>query len=274
MPDEQLKQTEFDFARGRQLAILRESQLPPTNIGSRNVSGRTMKSLLLAIDSRAGKSGNCWASAATLAADCGISTRSAERALKGLQTLSLIIETPIRRGRSTCHDRRICWVNLLDHLPDAGSQPGSEPADPGSETNHFQIEREDLTDPVVLESCYRQAIERGDLKECDAARLAVFGFGARCARYADQLSNPPGFFLHGLKQGIDWLFAQVDDAHDRQAGRDLMRKLDRPADLDQAGRESAATWEVEAAEYHNQELERERQLAALAEQFPELKRGA
>jgi len=122
-------QNEFDWSRGRQLAILRGANLPAVKVDSRNVGCRTLKAVFLAIDSRAGKSGVCYAAAATLAADAGLSTRSVERALAGLRLLSLILETPVRRGRSTCIDRRICFANLADHEP-------APPADADDHDSH------------------------------------------------------------------------------------------------------------------------------------------
>lgn len=108
------RQQTFDHVRGSQIALLRECEIPAVvaNDG-RPVSGRSMKSVLLAIDSRAGKSGTCWASLDTLALDVGLKRRTIIRAMQGLRTLGLVIES-IDPTDSRIHHRRICFANLED----------------------------------------------------------------------------------------------------------------------------------------------------------------
>lgn len=107
-------QKTFDHVRGEQIATLRECQLPSVVVpdGSQ-VSGRSLKATLYAIDSRAGKSGTCWASIDTLAHDSGIRRRTMIRALQGLRALGLLIESDDERDARIKH-RRICWTNLAD----------------------------------------------------------------------------------------------------------------------------------------------------------------
>lgn len=324
------RQIEFDFTRARQLAAIRSAILPKVSIGSRNVSGSTMKAVLMAIDSRAGKCGECWASAATLATDCGLSLRTVERALVGLRNLSLIVERRVRRGRSWCKNRRICFANLLDFeatgtdesppfTPTRGrsenstaepvhTDPGSIHTDQGarshrpgrpftptrgrSKRTEGQIEEsieaataapngflemsgreravdvEALIDATFLDEVHRQAVAAGSLPDSDAARMAVFGFGVRCRRHRAKLRNPVGFFFHGVRKGLEWLLAQVDDEHDRERGRKLINAL--RAESDGLPTERSSDLVDELGLYQSErdfDQERDRQRAALAAEF-------
>ncbi len=112
------EQLKIDYVRGEQVGLLRAARIPPTDPGDgRQVAEPTLKAVLVAIDSRAGKSGTCWASLDTLASDTGLSRRTISRALKALDTLALLVTTTERDGRRWITHRRICWGNLADLPP-------------------------------------------------------------------------------------------------------------------------------------------------------------
>lgn len=110
------RQTQFDFSRGEQLALLREAVLPDCHVseGARSIAVKAdgSKAVLRVIDDYAGKSGVCWASAATIARAANMSLRKCSRCLAVLEhQLGLITRDENDGGGAVIH-RRIVWSEL------------------------------------------------------------------------------------------------------------------------------------------------------------------
>lgn len=309
------KQKEFDFSRARQLALIRSADLIAVEVDGRKVSPAAMKAVLMAVDSRCGKSGRCFASAATLAGDCGLSRRTVQRALDGLRRLQLLVEEKVRRGRSTVIFRRICFANLVDfeRIDTIGADADESGADAGDESVHGatgalsrrnqdrsrrnqrtftaqrlrpkgkegQIEESvkgktaspsgflnlfpgekiseyDLRKPAFLERVYRRCVDERGFKDAESVRLTIYGFGLRCFRKRRQLREAVGWFVMGVgNRSYEWLLKQVDDEHDREAARNLIKHMQRGPDPPKS---DLAAVDADAAFFR----ERDRQLAALA----------
>lgn len=110
------RQKEIDFVRGEQLGLVRGCSFPPIWVtegkARKKVTNPQMKSVLLVIDSHAGKTGACYVSLDTLARETGLGRRTVIRVLQALEMLSVITHTPHRHGRSTLIHRRIVFANL------------------------------------------------------------------------------------------------------------------------------------------------------------------
>lgn len=82
-----MNQTEFDFVRGDQLALIDALAIE----GGKQVSGATAKSVLRAIDAHARTTRKCWAAAATIGAEVNRHERTVRRALRYLELIHLVV---------------------------------------------------------------------------------------------------------------------------------------------------------------------------------------
>lgn len=110
------QQREIDWTRARQLAILRDCRLPAVRVA--DGSGRTklvpatsLKLLLRTLDDHGRV---CFAAAATLAAETGMSVSSVRRCLDGLEQLGVVCveRRGTGQGRRTVNHVWIVWSEL------------------------------------------------------------------------------------------------------------------------------------------------------------------
>ncbi|QDV67677.1 hypothetical protein Poly24_13790 [Rosistilla carotiformis] len=147
------KQQTIDFTRGDQLGLLKSLPIKSADVGdgkaAARVSSRMALSVLRAIDDYCGKSGRCWASAATIGADINCSERSVRRAIRLLESEQLIV-IEHRHGRSPI--MVINWGEISLRVSKANAtatpdifpsgNPGHFFANPGqSDTNPGQSDR-------------------------------------------------------------------------------------------------------------------------------------
>jgi hypothetical protein len=110
------KQTEIDFARGHQLALIREAELP-VGKGRDGVGVKpgVLRAVLRCIDDH-GRGAEAWLSYATLSRESDVKPRQARRAVESLVAMSLICverkRIPGRGDRVTCNHYRIVWSEL------------------------------------------------------------------------------------------------------------------------------------------------------------------
>lgn len=112
------RQTQFDYPRQSQLAMLRDCRLPKC----KSVAASLLKLLLKMIDDY-GRGEDAWPTQETLANACGVEARTIRRALTALENLSLvIIERKKNRYGTTTNHYRIVWSEL-DLLRTQGPNP-------------------------------------------------------------------------------------------------------------------------------------------------------
>lgn len=100
-------QSQFDFDRADQLGMIERWQPPVDRL--QRVSVAAVKHVLRAIDSH-GRGKSAWPSEATLARETGYSLATVKRAVKALESLSLIIKE--RKGSLTLNHYTIVWSEL------------------------------------------------------------------------------------------------------------------------------------------------------------------
>jgi len=123
-------QQTFDWTRAEQLALVERWECPRL----RGVSGIAVKAVLRAIDGF-GRGREAWPSEATLAQVAGMSVRTVKRAIKALESLSLV--TIERKGPQTVNHYRIVWTELACRAPEnrrvncpvEGSERSATPAE-------------------------------------------------------------------------------------------------------------------------------------------------
>ena len=111
------RQTQFDYPRQSQLAMLRDCRLPKC----KNVAPSLLKLLLKMIDDY-GRGEDAWPTQETLAGACCVEPRTIRRALTALTELSLVIIERKNRYGKTLNHYRIVWSEL-DLLRPRGPNP-------------------------------------------------------------------------------------------------------------------------------------------------------
>lgn len=114
------RQTQIDYPRQSQLAMLRDCRLPKC----KDVSPSLLKLLLKMIDDY-GRGEDAWPTQDTLAEACCVEPRTIRRALTALMKLSLVIIERKNRYGKTLNHYRIVWSEL-DLLRTQGPNPVSK----------------------------------------------------------------------------------------------------------------------------------------------------
>lgn len=172
------RQLELDFARGEQLAMIRDARFAETN-----VSAPLLKLVLRSIDDH-GRGRECWPSQKTLAAETGCSIRQLVRAIAILRDDYGVLICQRRRlagcTAASGNHYRIVWSELA--LLRAGRQiPRLDQSDTAADQSDICVDQSDIrTDQSdtsgVYQSdtsgVYKRSAQREALKETTTSSLS------------------------------------------------------------------------------------------------------
>ena len=175
----------------------------------------SVKSVAFALHSYCGSKDYCWPSVKTLAASCGASTRTVQRAIKCLVESGLVCVEPRTRpnGSHTSNVYRFSLSPPPDKVTPPEDKSNSKNEIHASQGDGIEAKPKKQRYNIPLESfskyatCwkhYRIAVKRKWIDSSEASMVDYLAMWARCSRLyrEEKISNPAALMIWSLKNKL------------------------------------------------------------------------
>lgn len=186
----------------------------------------SVKSVAFALHSYCGSKDHCWPSVKTLAASCGASTRTVQRAIKCLVKCGIVCVEPRQRpnGSHTSNVYRFTLSPPPDKVtpPEDKSNSKNENHAPRGDVAKAKPKKQRYNIPLEsfskYETCWKHyciAVKRKWIDSSEASMIDYLAMWARCSRLyrEEKISNPAALMIWSLKNKLCSKIVSHTDEH-------------------------------------------------------------